>query len=87
MVAGRPIGSIVRERIAAILSELGKAYGYKVHKEYIKRFHGTTRENVYYHLKKGVMLGIFKEVEIKTEKGHYSWGESVEKKYYALGRK
>ncbi len=42
-------------------------------------------EYFYYHLRKGVAIGEFILKEIKEERGEYSWGSVVEKKYYALG--
>ena len=47
----------------------------------------VTQRSIYYHLKRGL---ITKEVimnEIEQEKGDYSWGTIVEKKYYTLGSK
>tara|TARA_Y100000310_G_C20555774_1_gene750423 strand:- start:803 stop:1069 length:267 start_codon:yes stop_codon:yes gene_type:complete len=87
MGRGRPPGSIVRERIIAILTEVGKAYGYKIHKLYLDRFPPTTVENIYYHLRQGVKIGLFKVAAVKTEKGKYSWGNNVEKRYYSLGKR
>ncbi|MDP6293738.1 MAG: hypothetical protein QF486_03800 [Candidatus Woesearchaeota archaeon] len=86
MGRGRPPGSIVRERIVAILTNVKKAYGYQIHKLYLEKFPPTTLENVYYHLRQGVKIGLFKVVSVKTEKGRYSWGDKVEKRYYSLGK-
>ncbi|MEK6849365.1 MAG: hypothetical protein AABY01_02220 [Nanoarchaeota archaeon] len=36
-------------------------------------------------MKKGVAIGEFAVAEVKLEKGNYSWGGTVEKKYYRLG--
>lgn len=82
---GRPIGSEVRQRLVNILSTIRKAYGYQLHKIYQEIYGDTTRENVYYHLRKGVKLGEFELTEVKQETGNYSWGATVEKKYYTLG--
>lgn len=60
-------------------------YGYQIHKFYNELFPPCTRENVYYNLRKGVKLGEFKLAEVRQEKGDYSWGTVVEKKYYVLG--
>ena len=85
MKRGRPIGSEIRQNIIEILAVKGRGYGYEIHKIYITLFPPCTRENVYYHLRKGVSLGEFDIEEVKQEKGEYSWGTVVEKKYYKLG--
>lgn len=85
MQRGRPVKSEIRQNIIEILAVVGKAYGYLIHKWYNQIFPQCTRENVYYNLRKGVVLGELKIDEIKQEKGDYSWGTIVEKKYYALG--
>lgn len=84
---GRPVRSQIRENIVEILSVSGPTYGYKVHKWYNELFPACTRENIYYNLRKGVKLGEFILQDVKQEKGEYSWGTVVEKKYYALGPK
>lgn len=83
-MAGRPLGSMTRDRVVAIVSELGKAYGYQIAQVYLDRFPATTKRNIYYHLKKAVALGELKITEIKQEKGEYSWGTSAEKVFYEL---
>jgi len=85
MRRGRPTKSNIRQNIIEILFFIGKAYGYLIHKIYKQIFPGCTREVIYYHLKKGIKLGEFEIEEIKQEKGDYSWGVIVEKKYYKLG--
>lgn len=82
---GRPVKSDIRQNIVEMLSELGSAYGYQIHKFYNELFPPCTRENIYYNLRKGVKLGEFELVEVKQERGEYSWGTVVEKKYYKLG--
>ena len=84
---GRPVKSEIRENIIEILNVIGSMYGYKIHKFYNELFPPCTRENIYYNLRKGVTLGEFDLAEIKQEKGAYSWGTVVEKKYYKLGPK
>ncbi len=76
--------SVIRERIAKILENLGRAYGYEIYKEYVKRYNKPTMRVIYYHLNKGVDLGIFKIEEVKTEHGNYSWGGEAKKVYYSL---
>jgi len=85
MPRGRPVKSEIRQRIAEILYFVGSMYGYKVHKIYCQIFPKCTREVVYYHLRKGVKLKEFEIKEVKLEKGNFSWGSTVEKKYYGLG--
>ncbi len=82
---GRPVRSEIRQNIVEILNVVGSAYGYLIHKYYNELFPSCTRENVYYNLRKGVLLGEFRLVEVKQEKGAFSWGNIVEKKYYAIG--
>ena len=85
MKRGRPVKSEIRQNIIEILAVAGKAYGYLIHKWYNQIFPPCTRENIYYNLKKGTALGELKIEEIKQEKGEYSWGTIVEKKYYVIG--
>ncbi len=82
---GRPVKSEIRQNMIEILNVVGSTYGYKIHKFYNELFPSCTRENIYYNLRKGVKLGEFEIAEIKQEKGAYSWGTVVEKKYYKLG--
>ncbi|NQU97852.1 hypothetical protein HQ533_00130 [Candidatus Woesearchaeota archaeon] len=86
MTAGRPIKSEIRQNIVDILHFMGKGYGYQIHKEYLELFPKVTQRVVYYHLKKGVSIGEFVIKKISKEKGDYSWGETAEKIYYALGK-
>lgn len=81
----RKVGSPVRQRLVALLHGVGKGYGYQLHKMYCELYGRCTRENIYYHLRKGVELGEFVQVSITKEKGSYSWGDDVQKIYYALG--
>ncbi len=85
MPRGRPIKSEIRQGMVEILAVKGSAYGYELAKIYNAIFPQCTRENVYYHLRKGTAIGEFVVKEIKEEHGEYSWGSVVEKKYYALG--
>ncbi|MBI4145820.1 hypothetical protein HY489_00615 [Candidatus Woesearchaeota archaeon] len=84
---GRPVKSEIRQNIIEMLNVTGPMYGYKVHKFYNELFPACTRENIYYNLRKGVKLGEFELAEVRQEKGEYSWGSMVEKKYYKLGPK
>lgn len=85
MPRGRPTKSEIRQNLIEILAVKGEGYGYELAKIYNEIFPHCTRENIYYHLRKGVALGEFVLKEVKEEKGDYSWGSVVEKKYYALG--
>ena len=84
---GRPVKSQIRQNIVEMLFVMNSAYGYKIHKYYNELFPACTRENIYYNLRKGVKIGEFELAEVKQEKGEYSWGTVVEKKYYTLGPK
>ena len=83
---GRPLSSKIRQNIVEILYFLGQGYGYQIHKIYNELFTPCTSEVVYYNLKKGLSTGEFDVLEIKTEVGDFSWGSSVEKTYYKLGK-
>ena len=83
---GRPVKSQIRQNVVEILYYLNKGYGYQISKIYNEVFPKVTQRSIYYHLRKGVQT---KEIEVHTvelEKGDFSWGNSVEKTYYALGR-
>ncbi len=82
---GRPVKSEIRQNIVEILAVRPNLYGYKIHRFYNELFSPCTREVIYYNLRKGVALKEFELIEIKEEKGEYSWGSLVEKKYYRLG--
>jgi hypothetical protein len=85
MGRGRPVYSAVRQRIVEILAVLGKSYGYDIYKIYKEIYPKVTLRLLYYHLKKGCDLGEFQIQDVKKESGEYSWGNEVEKIYYALG--
>ena len=85
MKRGRPIGSVIRQRMVEILYLLQRAHGYELYKYYKEIHPPITLRVVYYHLRKGITLGEFKIETIEQEKGNYSWGESAEKIYYSLG--
>ncbi len=82
---GRPVKSEIRQNIVEILFHLKRAYGYDIYKAYVKIFPKVTLRSIYYHLKKGVVLGEFRIESVQKEKGDYSWGAEVEKIYYTLG--
>jgi len=83
---GRPITSEIRQNIIEILYFLQKGYGYGIFRIYKQIFPKCTIKSIYYHLKKGVDLEEIQIEEVKTEQGAYSWGDSVKKTYYKLGK-
>ena len=85
MPRGRPVKSAIRQNVIEILSYLGKGYGYQISKIYNDIFPQVTQRSIYYQLQKGVKTQEFEIHKIETEKGDYSWGDSVEKIYYSLG--
>lgn len=86
MARGRPVKSQIRQNIVEILYFMKEGYGYGIYKVYIAIFPKVTMRSIYYHLNRGVKTKEFKINKIKTEKGNYSWGKSVEKIYYTLGK-
>ena len=82
---GRPIGSLVRNRIIKIIKNKDKPiYGYEVFSEYKKKYPNASIRLIYYHLKKAFLLGEIKIAKISKEKGKYSWGNEVERTYYEV---
>lgn len=86
MPAGRPTTSKIRQNILEILHYLHQGYGYEISKIYNEVFPPVTQRSIYYHLRKGVSLNELAVHEIKHETGDFSWGRSVEKIYYTLGK-
>ncbi|MBU0470545.1 MAG: hypothetical protein KKA62_05560 [Nanoarchaeota archaeon] len=87
MKQGRPVKSSIRQNVVEILFFLGRGYGYEVAKIYNQIFPKVTQRSVYYHLRKGVLTEEIKINKIEEEKGEFSWGNVVEKKYYVLGKR
>ena len=85
MPRGRPIKTEVRDRLATILSHINFGYGYELYKIYRTFFQPTSLRNIYYNLKKGLMLGEFIIIDIKREVGTYTWGSEVQHIYYGVG--
>ena len=83
LTRGRPIGSDVRQNIINLLSFMKEGYGNDIHKIYCEIFPRISKNTLYYHLKKGAELGIFKVDRIVSEKGDFSWGGISEKTYYS----
>ena len=61
--------------------------GYDLYKHYIEIFPKVSLRLMYYHLKKGTAMGIFKIDKMGLERGDYSWGSEAEKIYYKLKKK
>lgn len=81
---GRPAKSKVRDQLAEVLYVAGALTAYDAHKHFIRLFGGVTQRNIYYQLKRGVDLGIFRISDVVEEKGDYSWGPTTRKVYYEL---
>jgi len=80
MPRGRPVKTDIRERIAVILQHLNISYGYQIYKIYRNVFGYISLRNLYYNLKKGVELGEYIVVDVKREKGMFTWGEEADPK-------
>ena len=85
MKKGRPVRSQIRQNVIEILYYLGKGYGYQICKIYNEVFPQVTQRSIYYHLRKGTFTKEIIMNKIEQEKGDFSWGTIVEKKYYSLG--
>ena len=86
MIKGRPLKSQIRQNIVEVLYHLGEGYGYQVAKIYNDLFPSVTQRSIYYNLQKGVITKEIQVHKIEEEKGEFSWGSVVEKKYYSLGK-
>ncbi len=82
---GRPVGSIIRNRIIGILNKLNTSYGYEIYTIYKRLFGPIHIRSIYYNLKKGIEKEEIVVVDVTKEIGDYSWGNEVEKVYYAVG--
>ena len=85
MPRGRPERSVIRDNIISLLYYLNIGYGYDLAKIYNEIFPEVTQRSIYYHLKKGVETKEISIHKVEQEKGNFSWGNMVEKTYYALG--
>jgi|TARA_Y100000310_G_C20692101_1_gene822987 hypothetical protein len=83
---GRPVKSVIRDRMQQIVDALGSAYGYEVYKIYKQVFEPVDIRSMYYHFKRGVDLGEFKQIGAKQEKGGFTWGRESTHIYYSLGQ-
>lgn len=85
MPRGRPAFSPIRDNLVELIYYYGKGYGYELYKRYVEVFHKTTMRSIYYHLNKGVSLGVFKIDKVEQVKGNYSWGTGVRRVIFSLG--
>lgn len=85
MKQGRPLGSQVRQNIIEILYFMKEGCGYDIYRHYVALFPKVTLRLIYYHLKKGSDIGVFRIDKMGAERGDYSWGSEAEKIYYTLG--
>ena len=86
MKRGRPWKSQIRQNVVEILYYLGKGYGYQISKIYQELYPAATQRVIYYHLRKGIQTKEIEMHSVEQEKGDFSWGTSVEKVYYSLGK-
>lgn len=82
---GRKVGSVIRDRLVELLFYVGEGYGYELYKKYVKVWGKVSMRSIYYHLRKGAELEIFKVKETKEAKGDYSWGVRAKRVIYTLG--
>ncbi|UCD03707.1 MAG: hypothetical protein JSW73_04165 [Candidatus Woesearchaeota archaeon] len=82
---GRKAGSLIRDRLVELLYYLKKGYGYDIYKYYVKIWGKVTLRSIYYHLRKGVELEVFKIKKVEEVKGDYSWGLKAKRIIYELG--
>ena len=83
---GRKPSSQIRNNIVELLFFLKEAYGYDLHKKYKKVFGNVSLRSIYYHLNKGVELGVFNIKEVQEVEGNYSWGSGVRRILFTLGK-
>lgn len=86
MKKGRPLKSIVRDRLTEILYVINSETAYNLHKFYFEIFGKISQRNIYYQLQKGVALDLFQVENVVDEKGDFSWGDVARKTYYKLGK-
>ncbi|MEM4268475.1 MAG: hypothetical protein QXK37_06635 [Candidatus Woesearchaeota archaeon] len=85
MPRGRPSKSQIRQNIVEILNVIGPCYGYRICQIYLEVFSHCTKEVIYHHLREGSKTGEFIVSKVAQEEGNYSWGQTAERIYYALG--
>ena len=83
---GRKPNSQIREEIVELLHFLKEAYGYELYKKYCHVFNKkVSMRSIYYHLNKGVELGIFNLKEVRNVQGDFSWGSGAKQVIFELG--
>ncbi|MBT3940930.1 hypothetical protein HOD83_02380 [Candidatus Woesearchaeota archaeon] len=83
---GRKAKSQIRDEMVDLLFFLKEAYGYDLYKKYCKVYDKKiSMRSIYYHLNKGVELGVFNLKEIRDVKGDFSWGSGVKQVIFQLG--
>jgi hypothetical protein len=83
---GRKPKSQIRDEMVELLYFLKEAYGYDLYKKYCKVYDKkVSMRSIYYHLNKGVELGIFNLKEIRDVKGDFSWGSGAKQVIFQLG--
>ncbi len=83
---GRPTKSEIRQHIINLIHTYGSCTGYTLSKIYGFHYAKCTQRVIYYHLQKGLTTGEFHVAQVTDETGDYSWGKSVQKIYYQLGK-
>lgn len=86
MGRGRPVFSQIRENIAEILFFKDRCHGYEIYSTYIAIYPKVSQRSIYYQLKRGEALGMFRVERVVEEEGRFSWGTTAKKRYYTLGR-
>lgn len=83
---GRKPKSDIRDEMVELLYHLKEAYGYDLYKKYCKVYDKkVSMRSIYYHLNKGVELGIFNLKEVRDVKGDFSWGSGAKQVIFQLG--
>jgi hypothetical protein len=83
---GRKPKSQIRDDIIELLYHIKEAYGYELYKKYCKVYDKKVSiRSIYYHLNKGVELGVFNLKEIRDVKGDFSWGSGAKQVIFQLG--
>jgi hypothetical protein len=83
---GRKPKSEIRDELIELLYFMREAYGYQLYKKYCKVYEKkVSMRSIYYHLNKGVELGVFNLKEIREVKGEFSWGTGVKQVIFQLG--
>lgn len=81
---GRPERSVIRDNIGKLLKGQGPSDGYSLYRIYVEKYPKVTMRSIYYHLKKGVELKLFKVKEIVRDRSNHSWGNYSEKIIYEM---